>query len=149
VIETADIVVIGGGMAGIGAAARVAPAAKVIVLEAEDALGRHSTGRSAAIFIGNYGNGVIRAANAASQGELKNPPDDFAETSLLSPRGELLIATAEEFERFGQHMAGTTATEKNRPRQGGAALPDPAERAHPARPDVDRLLQGYLRLLRG
>src|SRR3546814_5108114 len=108
--ETADILVIGGGMAGIGAAARAAPSAKVIVLEAEDAPGRHSTGRSAAIFIANYGNAAVRAANAASQSELADPPDDLADSSLLTARGELLIATPEEAGRFEQHMAGAIET---------------------------------------
>ena len=73
--ETADILVIGGGMAGIGAAARAAqsaPGTKVVVLEAEAHAGQHSTGRSAAIFIANYGNAAIRAALAA-------PPDDLAD----------------------------------------------------------------------
>ena len=143
-------------MAGIGAAARVAPAAKVIVLEAEDQPGRHSTGRSAAIFIGNYGNAVIRAANAASQGELAAPPDDLADSSLLTPRGELLIATPEEVERFEQHMAGASETEEIDPDEAVRRFPI-LRRERIARAcydstaediDVDRLLQGYLRLLR-
>lgn len=154
--ETADILVIGGGMAGIGAAARVAPTAKVIVLEAEDQPGRHSTGRSAAIFIGNYGNATVRAANAASRDELKNPPDDLAESPLLTPRGELLIATAEEAERFEQHMAGASETEEIEPEAAVRLFPI-LRRERIARAcydstaediDVDRLLQGFLRLLR-
>ncbi|HMA14833.1 MAG TPA: FAD-binding oxidoreductase [Kiloniellaceae bacterium] len=154
--DTADILFIGGGMAGIGAAARAAPAAKVIVLEAEDQPGRHSTGRSAAIFIGNYGNATVRAANAASQGELASPPDDLADSSLLTPRGELLIATAEEVERFEQHMAGASETEEIDPDEAVRRFPI-LRRERIARAcydstaediDVDRLLQGYLRLLR-
>jgi len=159
--ETADILVIGGGMAGIGAAARVAPGARVIVLETEDAPGYHATGRSAAIFIATYGNGPIRAANAASHAELLNPPDDLADSSLLSPRGEMLIATAEEEPLFEKHMAELGGSE-----DGGAEeiTPEEAVRLFPtlrlepivravyergaADIDVDRLLQGYLRLLR-
>src|SRR5690606_8336304 len=99
---------------------------------------------------------VIRAANAASQGELKTPPDDLAETSLLTPRGELLIATAEEVERFEQHMAGATETEEIDPDEAVRRFPI-LRRERIARAcydstaediDVDRLLQGYLRLLR-
>lgn len=63
-MQTSDVLVIGGGIAGIGAAAMLAPDARVTVLEAEDAPGRHSTGRSAAIFIRNYGGPVLRALNA-------------------------------------------------------------------------------------
>jgi D-arginine dehydrogenase len=82
VTTTADILVIGGGMAGIGAAARAAQAApgtRVVVLEAEAHPGHHTTGRSAAIYIANYGNAAIRAANAASHGELAAPPEDLAD----------------------------------------------------------------------
>jgi D-arginine dehydrogenase len=154
--QTADVIVIGGGMAGIGAAARIAPDAKVVVLEAEDAPGRHSTGRSAAIFIGNYGNAAVRAANAASQGELAAPPDDLAETSLLTPRGELLIATAEEEARFEDHMASAASTDEISPDEAVRLFPI-LKRERIVRAcydttaediDVDRLLQGYLRLLR-
>ena len=45
--ETADIVVIGAGMAGASAAAHLAEAARVILLERESQPGYHSTGRSA------------------------------------------------------------------------------------------------------
>ncbi len=155
--ETADILVIGGGMAGIGAAARSAPAAKVVVLEAEPQPGYHATGRSAAIFVANYGNDVIRAANAASHGELADPPEDLAETSLLAPRGEMMIATAEEEELFEHHMAGATSTQEITPQEAVGLFPI-LRRERIARAcyeadagdiDVDRLLQGFLRILRG
>ena len=61
-----DIIVIGGGMAGISAAALLAAEASVSVLEAEPHVGHHSTGRSAAVFIRNYGSPVLRTLNAAS-----------------------------------------------------------------------------------
>jgi glycine/D-amino acid oxidase-like deaminating enzyme len=44
----ADFLVIGGGVAGPTAAYEVSAASTVILLEAEDATGYHSTGRSAA-----------------------------------------------------------------------------------------------------
>ena len=43
-----DIAIIGAGIAGASIAAEVAPHASVLVLEAEDQPGYHSTGRSAA-----------------------------------------------------------------------------------------------------
>ncbi len=154
--ETADVIVIGGGMAGIGAAARIAPDAKVIVLEAEEAPGSHATGRSAAIFVANYGNSVIRAANAASFAELAEPPEDLAETPLLTPRGEIVIATPEEEGLFERHISAATDTEEISPAEAVAHFPILREeniaRACYERAasdiDVDRLLQGYLRLLR-
>ena len=48
-----DVLVIGGGIAGVSAGALIAADASVTVLEAEDAIGRHATGRSAAMFIRN------------------------------------------------------------------------------------------------
>jgi D-arginine dehydrogenase len=49
--ETYDIAVIGGGISGISLAARLAPSARVVVLEAEEHLGTHATGRSAALLV--------------------------------------------------------------------------------------------------
>src|SRR3546814_1181124 len=99
-----------------------------------------------AIFIANYGNAAVRAANAASQGELADPPDELAETSLLSPRGELLIATAKEEARFEQHMAGATETEEIGPDEAVRLFPIlPRERLpracydNPARQDKRRV----------
>ena len=63
---SADFLVIGGGIAGMSAAAELARDASVILLEAEEQLGYHSTGRSAAIFISNYGNATLRALSAAA-----------------------------------------------------------------------------------
>ena len=58
--RTADVLVIGAGMAGVSAAARLAPSARVAVLEMEERPAYHTTGRSAATFILNYGNAVLR-----------------------------------------------------------------------------------------
>ena len=49
-----DIVIIGGGIAGLSVAARLAPHANVTLLEAEDQLGYHASSRSAAVFIEKY-----------------------------------------------------------------------------------------------
>ena len=51
----ADFLIIGGGIAGISAAARMSELGQVIVLEAEDALAHHASGRSAALFDPRYG----------------------------------------------------------------------------------------------
>ncbi|MEL7218084.1 MAG: FAD-dependent oxidoreductase, partial [Pseudomonadota bacterium] len=55
-----DFAVIGAGMAGASIAAELAPYANVLVLEAEDMPGYHSTGRSAAFWEECYGGpGVV------------------------------------------------------------------------------------------
>ncbi len=63
-----------------------------LVLEAEDQPGHHSTGRSAAVFILNYGNAPIRALTRASEDYFMTPPADISDASLLSPRGHLDLA---------------------------------------------------------
>ncbi|MBN9671216.1 NAD(P)/FAD-dependent oxidoreductase [Roseibium aggregatum] len=153
--ETADFLVIGGGIAGAGAAARLAPEAAVIVLEMEDALGRHSTGRSAAIYIRNYGNKALRAITAASEAVLVEP-EGISEESLLSPRGEMLIARDDEVDALETYLKGSYGMERLTPDEAVALFPllrrdglAAAAIERDARDiDVDRLLQGFARLAR-
>lgn len=58
----------------------------------EDAPGRHSTGRSAALFSEYFGSPVVRALTAASRRFLAAPPAGFARHALLSPRGVVTVA---------------------------------------------------------
>ncbi len=153
--KNTDVLIIGGGIAGISAAARIAPHAKVIVLEQEQALGYHSTGRSAAIFIRNYGNEVLRALNAASAGVLEEPYG-ISDHSLLSLRGELMIATDEEIPEYQAYMKDAVGIDELTPCEALDLVPilrpDGFQRAAIERNaydiDVDRLLQGFARLLR-
>jgi D-arginine dehydrogenase len=91
---TVDIAVIGAGIAGAGAAYELARTHRVIVLEREDQPGYHTTGRSAALFTENYGNAAMRALTIASRAFLEQPPDGFAATPILTPRGTMFIAPA-------------------------------------------------------
>ncbi len=86
-----DIIVIGGGIAGVSAAARLSEHADVTLIEAESALGYHASGRSAALFEKNYGLPSVIALNYAS--EAFHQP-------YLSPRGFLLLGRAGEDEAF-------------------------------------------------
>jgi D-arginine dehydrogenase len=54
-MENADFLILGGGIAGLSAAARLARRGRVILLEAEAALGYHSSGRS--VSFSHYGIG--------------------------------------------------------------------------------------------
>lgn len=151
--KRSDFLIIGGGIAGAGAAARLAPDASVALLEMEDALGRHATGRSAAVFIRNYGNATLRALNAASEGVLESP-EGISDQSLLSPRGEMLIAAEEEMDAFDAYLEGADGMDVLSPAEAvelfpllrtekitAAALERSAQDI-----DVDRLLQGFIRL---
>lgn len=92
--ETADIIVIGGGIAGASAAAEIAASGdrRVLLLEMESQPGYHATGRSAAMYEPCDGAPLVRALTRASGGFFANPPEGFAEAPLLSPRGVLMLA---------------------------------------------------------
>lgn len=88
-----DFIIIGGGIAGISAAARLSALGSVILLEAEDALAYHASGRSAALFEENYGKPATVALNRASR--------DFHVTAeVLSPRGLMLVGRDDEAAAF-------------------------------------------------
>ena len=53
--QTADVIIIGAGIAGASAAHWLAPHARVLLLERESQPGYHATGRSAALFMESYG----------------------------------------------------------------------------------------------
>jgi D-arginine dehydrogenase len=92
-MHTYDYAVIGAGIAGAAFAARVAPRASVLLLEAEAQPGYHSTGRSAALYTSLYGNALVRALSRASRDFLGAPPPGFTEHPLLTPRGRLYIGS--------------------------------------------------------
>ena len=87
-----DFVVIGGGIAGVSAAAHLAPHGSVTLLEMESTLAFHTTGRSAAIFVVNYGGDGSRPLARASQGFLEDPPDYSSDNPILTDRGILWTA---------------------------------------------------------
>ena len=90
-----DVVIIGGGIAGMSACAQLAPYVKVILLEAEPELCYHSSGRSAATFIEDYGNRVTKELNKASLTFLKSKSQGF-----LKKRGLLLLGKKGEEAQF-------------------------------------------------
>ncbi len=62
-----DVLIIGGGIAGLSAAAWLSEHVDVVVVEAEDMLGYHTTGRSAALYTECYGDGPVRRLTIASR----------------------------------------------------------------------------------
>jgi D-arginine dehydrogenase len=100
----ADILIVGGGIAGAGAAYELAKFARVLVLERESRCGYHSTGRSAASFTENYGSTVIRRLAIASRAFLEHPPAGFCQHPLLAPRGMITIARADQLERLARQL---------------------------------------------
>jgi glycine/D-amino acid oxidase-like deaminating enzyme len=91
-----DVVVVGAGMAGAAAGWQLAQAGqRVLVLERESQPGYHTTGRSA-LFEEHYGPAQVQALTRASRAFYDAPPAGFADAPILSPRGVLYIATAEQ-----------------------------------------------------
>ena len=90
-----DFLVIGGGIAGISAAARLSHLGSVTVLEREAALAYHASGRSAALFEENYGNDAVKALNAASFAYHQSENG-----GVLSPRGLMMVGRAFEADQF-------------------------------------------------
>ncbi len=80
-----DFAVVGAGMAGASLAAELAPHARVLLLEAEDAPGYHSTGRSAAFWDECYGGPEIVPLTLASL-------DYLEQQGVLTPRGAVYLA---------------------------------------------------------
>lgn len=95
---SADILVIGGGIAGLSAAAALSESAKVIVLEAEDQIGYHSSGRSATMVHYALGDRLVRALTLASRPFFDSPPVGFTDVPLGRRMPLLVHARDDELE---------------------------------------------------
>ncbi|WP_406721586.1 FAD-dependent oxidoreductase [Thioclava litoralis] len=83
--------VIGGGIAGVSVAAELAAAGEsTILLEQEDQLAYHTTGRSAAIFLETYGSRIFRLFTHYSREFYLNSLGD--DPPLITPRGAIFVA---------------------------------------------------------
>ncbi len=155
-MQSADIIVIGAGIAGASAAAELASGGSVLLLEMEAQPGYHATGRSAAYFAAAYGKRVVRALTACCEAFFRRPPDGFTNVELLHPRDCLFfgrpdqlpalqamqvdnpdlefLTVAEVRERLPLFKEGYLHSGLREPRGGDL--------------DVDAILQGYLRLFR-
>jgi D-arginine dehydrogenase len=81
-MDSPDILVIGGGIAGLSAAAALSKNARVVVLEAEEQIGYHSSGRSATMVHYALGDRLVRALTLASRPFFDSPPDGFSDVPL-------------------------------------------------------------------
>ena len=107
-MKTADILVIGGGIAGLSAAAALSASARVLVLEAEEQIGYHSSGRSATMVHYALGDRLVRALTFASRDFFDNPPDGFSAVPLGHSMPVLVHAREEErgaLEELGREIA--------------------------------------------
>ena len=151
-----DIAVIGAGMAGATAAAFLSAGKRVALIEAEEVAGYHTTGRSAAIWIQNYGPADVRALTRLSRAFYENPPAGFTDVPLIRRRAVLLLASETQLSDLetaiatGQGIRRATIAEAHalvpalRPGYlAGAAMEEDAFDM-----DVAAIHQGFLRMLR-
>lgn len=99
-----DVIVVGGGIAGVSAAYELAAHASVLLVEREAQLAYHSTGRSAAMLTENYGNESIRLLTIASREFFERPPSVFGDNALMRSRGMLWVARADQRERLAVEL---------------------------------------------
>ena len=118
-----DAVVIGAGIAGASVAAHLAADRRVALVEAEDAAGYHSTGRSAAIWIQNYGPPDVRALTGLSRPFLEAPPPGFAESPILNRRPVLFLAPPEQVGSLDLLLAAGTGLREIPVGEAAALLP--------------------------
>jgi D-arginine dehydrogenase len=120
-----DVIVIGGGIAGVSAACELAERGlSVALVEQEQQLAHHTTGRSAAIFLESYGPPTVQALTSASRSGFETVPERFDRRSgpdgsgpqspslpLLSPRSALWLAPFGKETQFAQMLARTPTLE--------------------------------------
>ena len=94
-----DVVVIGGGIAGVSVAYELAAHRRVTVLEAEASLAVHSTGRSAAMYVPGHGGPLVRLLINASGPRFVSLAEELGGPALLSPRPVLWAAFDEDGEQ--------------------------------------------------
>ena len=154
--HTLDIIVVGNGLAGAPAGAPLAADHKVALIAAEEAAGYHSTGRSAALWILNYGPPDVRVLTGLSRAFFEAPPPGFTETPIMSHRPVLNIAAADALTEYDRMMAIGTGLRELTPAQAAELVPA-LRPGHVARAaieddtfdmDVATLHQGFLRMLR-
>jgi D-arginine dehydrogenase len=158
-IERRDVLVVGGGMAGVSIGYELSADRHVGVLDMETTLAFHTTGRSAAMFLEGYGGPAIRALTTASRAFLEQPAG-VLDKSPLAPLPSLYIArpgrgaVAEQLHRDilahvpdAELLDGDEAT-----RHAGVLRAGYVERAvlEPGSREIDvhALHQGYLHGLR-
>jgi D-arginine dehydrogenase len=154
--------VIGAGVAGLSAAAALAGQARITVLEAEDQIGFHSSGRSATMLHYALGDRLVRTLTLASRNFFEAPPEAFGEFPLGRRMPVLVFAREDEraaLDALEEDIALFAQLERLDGRavaelcpllktgEGGAEH-GIADR-NGIRLDPHALLQGFLRQLRG
>lgn len=143
-----DFAVIGGGIAGLSAAAQVAHLGTTLLIEREAQTGYHASGRSAAMFLMDYGNDVVCALNRASAA-------GHEAAGVLKRRDMLMLARAQdeaqlalEEVELGLERIGVREAKPMFPILNEAVVAHVAHRSDGYDLDTDLLMQHYIRRAR-
>ncbi len=161
-MATADFLVIGGGVAGLSAAARLAAHGRVVVIEAEEALGYHSSGRSVTFSHYGIGDSAVRGLTSWSRAFFIDPPQGFSDQPVARTASALFVATEEMLpilHALQQQMARFTATTAYVDeaeiralcpvlKTGPGAIVSGVSETAGLRLDADALLHGFARAVR-
>lgn len=96
--HSCDILIIGGGIAGLSAASELSKHASVTVLEAEPQVGFHSSGRSATMVHYALGDRLVRELTLASRPFFDEPPEHLGQVPLGHRMAVLVHAREDERE---------------------------------------------------
>ncbi|MGZ4763072.1 MAG: NAD(P)/FAD-dependent oxidoreductase [Ilumatobacteraceae bacterium] len=102
-----DVLVVGGGIAGVSIGYELAADRSVGLLEMEATLAFHTTGRSVATFLESYGGRTIRLLTTASRAFMEDPPDGF-DRPLLKPLPLVWVAPHSDLEDLHSMHASVT-----------------------------------------
>jgi D-arginine dehydrogenase len=147
---THDFLIIGGGIAGVSAAARLSELGTVVLLEAEDVLAHHASSRSAAMYEPRYGSPAVVGLSMASGDYFRSVP------GVLSPRGLMLVAKADARDSF-EHDLKAMEFDRVSVEEARAIVPilNPdvvalaGYASHADDVDTDLLIQGFAREAKG
>tara|TARA_Y100001970_G_C14256319_1_gene875721 strand:+ start:7737 stop:8873 length:1137 start_codon:yes stop_codon:yes gene_type:complete len=89
-----DVIIIGSGIAGVSIGSELSNNLKICILEKENYLSYHSTGRSFAFYLESYGNKIIRQLTSASKDFFVNNSNN--ENPILKKRGVLHIGSKDQ-----------------------------------------------------
>lgn len=124
----ADVLVVGGGIAGVAAASFLAEKGQaVVVVEQEATLAYHATGRSAALYVENYGHPAVRPLTRGGRPFFEEPPAGLVDSPLLGRRGFLTVARPDQVARLEEDgrrgEALGTALRRLTPREAANLVP--------------------------
>ena len=109
-MESVDVLIVGGGIAGASLGARLADDLRVMLIEAEDICGRHATGRSVAFWQASLGGDTPERWLSFASKPMFDANWPGSETPLLRPRGAIhLTGPAGEKMEDADDLAGEYA----------------------------------------